>query len=360
MQGVSKSYSGAVAVERLTLTVEAGRLLTLLGPSGCGKTTTLKLIAGLLEPDAGRICFGDKDVTILPPERRNLGMVFQRYALFPHMNVEQNVSFGLRMRGLDRLETRRQVAETLETVELTGFERRFPNSLSGGQQQRVAIARTVVTRPEVLLLDEPLSNLDASLREGLRGFIRTLQQRLGMTTVFVTHDQHEALELSDTVGVMLAGRLEQLGTPQEVYERPQSEAVARFMGVANLLKVTKLREGGGLVETELGWLRTAQTDFPGETGWLTIRPEQIALALPDLEPSSNSFDGVVRAAKYRGDSVLYEVTVGETILTASVSSEKRFAPGDYATLTLPAQNLWLVGDEKPVEKTETSPSRRNA
>ena len=354
LRGVSKRYGDVVAVEALELGVEAGRLLTLLGPSGCGKTTTLKLIAGLLEPDTGHICFGNKDVTTLPPERRNLGMVFQRYALFPHMNVEQNVSFGLRMRGLNKVETRQRVAETLETVELTGFERRFPNSLSGGQQQRVAIARTVVTRPEVLLLDEPLSNLDASLREGLRGFIRSLQQRLGITTVFVTHDQHEALELSDRVGVMLAGRLEQLATPQEVYERPRSEAVARFMGVGNLLKLRKLREGGGLVETELGWLRTAQTDFAGETGWLTIRPEGVEVALPDLEPGPNSFDGVVRAAKYRGDSVLYEVAVGDTILSAAASSEKRFAPGDYVTLTLPAQHLWLVTNEKRVETTRAS------
>ncbi|CAN5903299.1 ABC transporter ATP-binding protein [soil metagenome] len=347
LRGISKSYGDAVAVAPLTLRVEAGRLLTLLGPSGCGKTTTLKLIAGLLAPDAGRIYFGDKDVTALPPERRNLGMVFQRYALFPHLNVEQNVSFGLRMRGLDKHETRRRVAEVLETVELTGFERRFPNSLSGGQQQRVAIARTVVTRPEVLLLDEPLSNLDASLREGLRGFIRSLQQRLGITTVFVTHDQHEALELSDTVGVMLAGRLQQLGTPQEVYERPRSEAVARFMGVGNLLKVGKVREGGGLVETELGWLRTAQTDFSGEAGWLTIRPEQVALALPDLEPAPNSFDGVVRAAKYRGNMVLYDVVVGDTVLSASSSTH--LSSGDYVTVTLPARDLWLVRDEKPLK-----------
>ena len=339
---MTKAYGELSAVDNLELNVGAGQLFTLLGPSGCGKTTTLKVIAGLLEPDAGNIHFGEREVTHLPPEQRNLGLVFQRYALFPHLNVAANVAFGLKMRGVDKSEQRRRVAEVLDAVQLTGLENRFPSQLSGGQQQRVAIARTVVTQPEVLLLDEPLSNLDAALREELRGFIRSLQQRLGVTTVFVTHDQTEALELSDRVGVMLAGRLEQVGTPAEVFERPATVAVARFMGGRNFLEVSASREGGWL-ETSLGWLRVRKAS--SETGILTIRPEHITVSKPDAELADNSFPGTVLDAKYRGGSVLYTVNLGPVSLSAQGEGATPYRPGESVTVTLPAEHLWLLPSE---------------
>ena len=341
LHAISKAYGELSAVDALELTVEAGQLFTLLGPSGCGKTTTLKVIAGLLEPDSGSIHFGDRNVTHLPPERRNLGLVFQRYALFPHLNVAANVAFGLKMRGVEKREQRRRVAEVLDAVQLTGLERRFPSQLSGGQQQRVAIARTVVTQPEVLLLDEPLSNLDASLREELRGFIRSLQQRLGVTTVFVTHDQTEALELSDRVGVMLGGRLEQVGTPAEVFERPTTVAVARFMGGRNFLEVTGSRAEGWL-ETPLGWLRTRAGH---DTGTLSIRPEYVEVNTPSKALTENSFPGTVLDAKYRGGSVLYTVNLGPVSLSVQGEGAAPYRPGESVTVTLPAEYLWLLPAE---------------
>ena len=356
LHAVTKAYGELNAVDALDLEVEAGQLFTLLGPSGCGKTTTLKLIAGLLEPDSGSVHFGHREVTHLPPERRNLGLVFQRYALFPHLNVAANVAFGLKMRGVNKVEQRRRVAEVLDAVQLTGLERRFPSQLSGGQQQRVAIARTVVTRPEVLLLDEPLSNLDASLREELRGFIRSLQQRLGVTTVFVTHDQVEALELSDRVGVMLGGRLAQVGTPAEVFERPATVATARFMGGRNFLEVSGSRAEGWL-ETPLGWLHT---QAGRDTGTLSIRPEQVEVSAPSEALTENSFPGTVLDAKYRGGSVLYTVNLGPVSLSAQGEGTRRYHPGESVTVTLPAEHLWLLPPteplthplEKPLKETE--------
>ena len=340
MNAITKAYGELSAVDALELNIGAGQLFTLLGPSGCGKTTTLKVIAGLLEPDAGSIHFGNRDVTNLPPEQRNLGLVFQRYALFPHLNVAANVAFGLKMRGVDKSEQRRRVAEVLDAVQLTGLEHRFPSQLSGGQQQRVAIARTVVTQPEVLLLDEPLSNLDASLREELRGFIRSLQQRLGVTTVFVTHDQTEALELSDRVGVMLGGRLEQVGTPAEVFECPATVAVARFMGGRNFLEVSAARKKGGWLETPLGWLRVTRASR--ETGTLTIRPEHVVVATSEVALSDNSFPGTVLDAKYRGGSVLYTVNLGPVSLSVEGKGTTLHSPGKSVTVTLPAEHLWLL------------------
>ena len=249
LQGLSKSYGGASALRAVSLEVAPGQLLALLGPSGCGKTTLLRLVAGLLEPDAGEIRLGGQNVAHLPPEGRDLSMVFQRPTLFPHLNVAANVGFGLKMRGVSRQEVERRVGEALASVQLTGFEGRKPRQLSGGQQQRVAIARAVVTEPKLLLMDEPFSSLDAGLREEMRELVRDLQGHLGITTLFVTHDQMEALELADVLGVMFAGEVAQLGTPQEVFERPQSAQVAQFMGGTNLL--TGRLEGEHLV-TKLG------------------------------------------------------------------------------------------------------------
>src|SRR5215813_9214642 len=231
---LTKLYGPHPAVQDLGLDVAQGEFVSLLGPSGCGKTTTLRCVAGLEIPTAGRIRFGDHDVTRLPPEKRNIGMVFQNYALFPHMQVAENVAFGLEMRGHAGGEVRRKVEAVLDMVQLGGLQARHPRQLSGGQQQRVALARALVVEPALLLLDEPLANLDAKLRDEMRVFIRSLQQRIGITTLYVTHDQAEAMIMSDRIVVMFEGRIHQAGTPQDIYDRPATTAVAKFIGQANL------------------------------------------------------------------------------------------------------------------------------
>ena len=353
LDNLCKRYADASAVNNLSLTLPAGRLLALLGPSGCGKTTTLRLIAGLLAPDAGDVRFGGASVLGLPPEKRGLGMVFQRPTLFPHMTVSGNVGFGLRLRRVRGGDLKRRIGRALEAVALTGLERRFPHQLSGGQQQRVALARTLVTEPRVLLLDEPLSSLDVNLRAELRGVLRELQEQLEITTVFVTHNQSEALALADLVGVMLGGRLEQLGLPAEVYERPATEEVARFMGTTNFIMGTVTQCGSGTVlEHESGCLQlgAAPSGNPLEDtpATVTIRPEHIILEIGSLEvggsevgyaPSErvNQLEGVVTRATYGGSTVRYEVRAGN--LTLSVHSPLDVAVGAAVTLSLPAEHL---------------------
>ena len=236
IERLTKTFGGRPVLDIDALEIHDGEFFTLLGPSGCGKTTTLRAIAGLASPDSGRIFIGARDVTDTPTYARNLGMVFQKYALFPHLTVADNVGYALRERGVAAAEIRARAAESLALVSLPGFEDRFPHQLSGGQQQRVAIARAIVYRPDVLLLDEPLSNLDARLRVAMRAEIKRLQQSLRLTTIFVTHDQHEALALSDRIGVMRDGRLEQVDTPRAIYETPRSIHVAEFVGGTNLMK----------------------------------------------------------------------------------------------------------------------------
>jgi len=234
--GIEKRWEDfTLTVERLT--AHDGEFLTLLGPSGCGKTTTLRIIAGLERPDSGKVLFDGRAVNDLPPYERNIGIVFQDYALFPHMNVFKNIAFGLEMRRLPRREVERRVKRALELVGLEGLENRYPEQLSGGQQQRVALARALVVEPEVLLLDEPLSNLDAKIRERLRGEIKRIQRELGITTVYVTHDQEEAMAVSDRIAVMNFGRIEQVGKPLELYYHPRKEFVARFLGTSNILEL---------------------------------------------------------------------------------------------------------------------------
>ena len=237
LRSLRKRYGAAIAVASVDLRIDEGEMVALVGPSGCGKTTVLRMIAGLIEPDEGKVLIGGADVTRTPVHKRNLGLVFQSYALFPHLTVFENVAFGLRRRGVAEPDLTRRVGSVLELVQLGALTARYPKQLSGGQQQRVALARSVVTEPSVLLLDEPLSNLDASLRDEMRVELRRLQQRLGITTVFVTHDQQEALTLADRLAVMRAGRIEQIGSPQDVYERPSSSFVAGFVGRSNMFDV---------------------------------------------------------------------------------------------------------------------------
>jgi len=281
LAGVAKRYGAVVALEALDLGIEEGECLSLLGPSGCGKTTTLRLIAGFIEPTAGRVLIGGEDVTDLPPQKRAIGMVFQDYALFPHLTVAENVGFGLRERGASRRDIRARVAELLELVRLPGVEARYPAELSGGQQQRVAVARAVAYPPRVLLMDEPLGALDLKLREAMQVELRRVQQALGITTVYVTHDQTEAMSLSDRIAVMNLGRLVQLGTPRDIYDHPRSRFVAEFVGKINLLPAQVLgRDGGwGLLDSGGARVRVSAPALAGLAGGVTVavRPERLTL-----------------------------------------------------------------------------------
>src|SRR5512132_2980557 len=257
IQGVTKRFGAVTAVDRVDLTVADGELFTLLGPSGCGKTSLLRLLAGFYQPDGGTIRFGDRVVNGLPPYERRIGMVFQNYALWPHMTVADNIGYGLRLRKLPAPEVQARLGEGLRKVNLTGFETRYPGQLSGGQQQRVALARALVLNPDILLLDEPLSNLDAKIRVQVRAEIRKLQKELGITTIYVTHDQEEALTLSDRIAVFDHGNLLQIGPPQELYERPANRFIADFIGINNLVagEVLERRDQELVVRTAIGQLR---------------------------------------------------------------------------------------------------------
>ena len=304
---VRKEFAGFVAVEGCSLAVPRGEFISLLGPSGCGKTTTLNLIAGFLEPTRGRIRIRGADVTAVPPNRRNLGMVFQNYALFPHMTVAENVAFGLRMQRCGRAETLRRVEEALALVHMAGLAARYPRQLSGGQQQRVALARAIAPRPSVLLLDEPLSNLDLKLREAMRRELKLLQRELGITALFVTHDQDEAMTMSDRVVVMRQGRIEQSGAPAEIYARPCNRFVAAFVGQMNFLDLQIIAVQGGEARARLpaggAEIRLAAQPglTPGRMIAAGVRPESIALCPLD------------------GDAGLLAGTVEDVVLAGAIT-----------------------------------------
>src|SRR5262252_3106059 len=280
LRGLTKRYGAAAVVDNISLTIEHGHLVCLLGPSGCGKTTTLRLIAGFVEPSAGEIRVGEKLVSspsrTLPPEQRNMSMIFQSYALWPHMTVAENIIYGLKLRKIDRATIGKKLDAILATTKLAPLAQRYPGELSGGQQQRVALARALIVEPETLLLDEPLSNLDANLREEMRFEVRRLHDAYRYTTVYVTHDQSEAMTTADLIAVMNAGRIEQLGTPQEVYDAPRSEFVARFLGGSNIIRgraldANHIAFGGASIECRGGPL------VPGTDAALSIRPHEVAL-----------------------------------------------------------------------------------
>lgn len=317
---ITKRFGNITAVEDLTLEVEEGEFFSLLGPSGCGKTTTLRMIAGFDFPTAGRLWFGDREVTHLPPNRRNTGMVFQNYALFPHLNVFENVAFGLKARRVPAAEQVRRVGRALELVNLSGFERRPVAQLSGGQQQRVALARAIVVEPELLLLDEPLSNLDAKLRAETRAQIKRVQRELGITAIYVTHDQEEALTLSDRLAVLKEGVCQQVGPPEEVYHRPANLFVAQFVGRSNLLQGVaegrRIRMDGRL---ELEWEEGLPAGTPVT---LSLRPEALRLGLP----SAGRWRGVVKRRQFNGPTVEYTVQVGSLALEAIALSGEPFQP----------------------------------
>ncbi len=334
MENVSHRYGGdAPALEDLSLDVEPGELVALLGPSGCGKTTALKVVAGLLRPTGGDVRVGGRSVVGTPPERREAAMVFQKPLLFPHMSVARNVGFGLKMRGTPREETGSKVHEALRRVRMEGFAGRLPEELSGGQQQRVALARALVTEPRLLLLDEPFSALDANLREEMRELVLRLQREGGHTTVFVTHDQEEAVVLADRIALVFDGKLQMYDEPQAFYDRPATREVARFFGATNFIEG---RTKNGSVRTPLGDLRLEGPAPPGAVT-LTIRPEAVR-----LEAGENSFRARVSSASYLGTQVHYELRTAQTTLRAALPPHVRLAVGDEVTARLPAGSLWTL------------------
>jgi spermidine/putrescine transport system ATP-binding protein len=328
LQNVSKKYGKVLAVQQVSLSVEQGEFLTLLGPSGCGKTTTMRLIAGLETPTEGMIVIKGKNMTHLPPYKRDVSLMFQNYALFPHKTVFDNVAFGLKYRKTPKQERGERVERALELVHLPGIEKRYPRQLSGGQQQRVALARALVVNPAVLLLDEPLSNLDLKLRERMRVELKQIQEKVGITFIFVTHDQEEALTLSDRVAVMEDGKLIQIGSPREIYERPQTEFVARFIGQSNILFGVVQETAANQMEfiTEKGmrfrWTPTSEIS-PGEQVAIQIRAERVHVYLRHQPVEQKlSLLGVIERVIYAGNSVFYYIQEqdGESILSICPTS----------------------------------------
>jgi spermidine/putrescine ABC transporter ATP-binding subunit len=318
IENLTKRFGSLAAVNAVSLSIAQGELFTLLGPSGCGKTTLLRLIAGFNAPDEGEIRFGDKLINAVPPHERGIGMVFQNYALWPHMTVGENVAYGLKLRKVPAAELRQRVQDVLAKVGLAGLHDRFPGQLSGGQQQRVALARALVLNPQILLLDEPLSNLDAKIRVQVRAEIRKLQKELGITTIYVTHDQEEALTLSDRIAVFNQGKLSQVGPPKALYERPTTRFVADFIGINNLIDGTVRSvegPGGSLrVETALGDISAIRNEplAAGDRCVVCIRPENIGLDGPS-DGSKNRFEGTISFAAYLGNTLRYDVDLGSGI-----------------------------------------------
>jgi len=348
LRGLTKRYGDTAAVEGLSLDVRPGELVALLGPSGCGKTTTLRLVAGFLQPEAGEIWVGDRRLSapgaVTPPERRRMAMIFQSYALWPHMTVAQNVGYGLRFqRARARAERAQRVTEMLRVVQLGGYEGRYPGELSGGQQQRVAVARALVVEPEILLLDEPLSNLDANLREEMRVEIRRLHEAFGITTLYVTHDQAEAMVISDRIAVIERGRVAQIGTADELFDAPRSRFVAEFIGKTNVVDAVAIApdtvERGGLR------LRVAAAGLaPGARVTLSIRPH-LVVPVAAGEAGSNVLAGTVRRATFLGDAMEYEIEIAasDVVLRATAPPAPRLRAGEAVRVRIdPAACLPLA------------------
>lgn len=353
LEGVTKVFETpegrlVTAADNVSLTIGQGEFVTLLGPSGCGKTTTLRLIAGFEFPTSGRILLDGKDIAQTPPNKREMAMVFQSYALFPHLTVFENIAYGLRLRRKPPAEIERTVREMLALVNLTGLEQRRPAALSGGQQQRVALARAMAIQPKVLLFDEPLSNLDAKLRVSLRAEIRQLQKRLGITSVYVTHDQAEAMSLSDRVVVMNAGRVEQVSTPEELYVRPATRFVADFIGRANFLpvSVTHVEDGCAAVQFRGHTLRApAHPNVAPGPATLMLRPEIIRLHPNEAQRAR--FAGRVRAATYLGHTVEYEVESDNDVLSVTDTEAvwgHIFAEGESVGWDFVAERAYILSN----------------
>jgi iron(III) transport system ATP-binding protein len=344
---VGKRFGRVTALDDVSLDIEKGELFFLLGPSGCGKTTLLRTIAGFYEPDGGRIFFDDRDVTDVAPQHRNTGMVFQNYALWPHITVEANVAFGLRVRKVPRSERRQRVAEALATVRMADYARRKPNQLSGGQQQRVALARALVIRPQCLLLDEPLSNLDAKLRLEMRTEIRRLCKEAGLTGIYVTHDQKEALSIADRMAVMFDGRIGQVGTPRALYERPDTAPIADFLGETNFIDARVVAASGNArtLDTPLGQLHAATSADAPTSGpcVVSIRPEAVSDQV--ATDSRNRFEARVTNVIYLGDAQQLTLDAGGTTLRATIVQRAGRTPwstGAQVQLSIDPQDVVVL------------------
>ena len=349
LQDISKSYGQLVVCRNLSLAAKKGEFLSLLGPSGCGKSTILNIIAGFVRPDQGHVYVGDELMDEIPPSRRNLGMVFQNYALFPHMSVYDNVAFGLRIRKYPEGETKERVTNALQLVRLPGLEARFPGQLSGGQQQRVALARALVIRPKVLLLDEPLSNLDAKLRKEMQNELKLIQKEAGVTTIYVTHDQEEALTLSDRIAVLnpSVGKVDQVGEPEEIYANPSTEFVAGFIGASNFFSggVKSINEHEMEVQTDSGLIYVRRRPFKvGDPCLLAIRPESVRVATVKIQ-GKNVLEGEVVHRAYAGFSLRYEIMLPNNRISANIPithSVKNLRKGDRVIIQLDPQDFIVM------------------
>ena len=347
---ISKRYASTVALHDVDLDVAAGELITLLGPSGAGKTTLLMILAGFVRPNGGSIKVGEEEIVVTPPHKRNVGMVFQSYALFPHMNVFDNIAFPLRQRRVDRKEMAARVHSVLELVQLRGLEERRVDQLSAGQRQRVALARAIVFEPRILLMDEPLSALDKKLREQMQIEIRHLHERLGMTTVYVTHDQREAITMSDRIAVMNHGRIIQLDTPRQLYARPRTRFVAEFIGESSMLPVD-VDSRGAFFGGRLLISNEKPKEAPAKQ-WLIVRPEKLSVIGGDETAPLNFFDGVVKELIYQGESFVCYVTLpnGSDVAIRNYSRSEMLAKipsvGKPIRLSLdPADTVLVAGDQ---------------
>ena len=352
LDGVTKRYGATMAADHVSLTAEKGSFTTLLGPSGCGKTTLLRIVAGLETPDNGTVRIGGRDMAGVPIHKRNIGIVFQNYALFPHLSVFENIAFGLRYHNVGKGEVHDRVAAMLDLVRLPGREQARPATLSGGQRQRVALARALVIEPEVLLLDEPLSALDANLRDEMRIELRSIQERLGVTTIFVTHDQGEALAMSDRIAVLRAGSVKQLGAPAELYNRPASPFVGGFLGQTNVIR-GELRQTtgeGALAEAPgLGLIEASLVDgglTPGDPVDIAVRAER--LRLDDARRASNSFAGRIAAVDYQGPAARYLIEAGDghSLYALSFLDGEPLAPGTEITFWFRPEDCMVFACEE--------------
>lgn len=340
---VHKSFAGSTAVADFNLSITQGEFISFLGPSGCGKTTTLRMVAGFELPTAGQITLDGKDLTFLPPNKRNVGMVFQSYALFPNMTVAENIGYGLKVAGKSKQEIKPRVEEMLGLIHLEKFGTRYPGQLSGGQQQRVALARALAIRPHVLLLDEPLSALDAKIRVELRHEIRRIQQQLGITTIYVTHDQEEALSLSDRIVVMSQGKIEQVGTPAQIYNFPETEFVAQFVGQINLLPVEVVNPAQGVVKLGQQLIQAGQFGYlNGQPVRLAVRPEELN---PGFIEGANNLNGKVDTITYLGSIVRIRVAIEGHPVSLDIFNERKLSiptVGDPYQVTFPVDACWLL------------------
>ena len=343
---LTKKFDDNVAVNGIDFKINSGEFFSILGPSGCGKTTTLRMIAGFVMPTAGEIFIGDNDITFQAPEKRNIGFVFQNYAIFPHMNVFENISFGLKMRNIDQKQINEKVKIALEQVNLIGYETRYQRELSGGEQQRVALARVLVTEPQILLLDEPLSALDKKLREEMKIWIKELQKKLKITTVYVTHDQSEALTMSDRIAIMNKGNISQIGTPDDIYEKPQNTFVADFIGTSNFINLKLINSSSGKSKVSFSDIEFEIYGDFNDSFKCILRPEHLFIN-PTNKSELVSVNARIKIISYQGSLIKYIVEVNEQTLTAEFSNSmnlNRLKEGDNVTVGFNPNSLVIIKD----------------